>query len=112
MNHKLELRLSGEICNLKYAHITTLKTESEEELKSLSMRVKGEWKSWLKLNITKKTNIMVSGPIISWQIEEGKLKAVENFIFLGSKITVDSNCSHEIKKKKNAGSLEENLWQT
>ena len=48
----------------------------------------------------KKTNIMVSGPITSWQIEEGKLKAVENFIFLGSKITVDSNCSHEIKKKK------------
>ena len=70
--------------------------ESEEELKSLLMRVKEESdKAYLKLNI-QKTKIMASGPITSWQIEGGKLKA--DFIFLGSKITVDGDCSHEIKR--------------
>ena len=69
--------------------------ESEEELKSLLMRVKEESeKASLKLNI----EIMVSAPIISWQIEGGKVKGVTDFIFLGSKITVDNNCSHEIKR--------------
>ena len=81
--------------NLRYADNTTLMAESEEELKSLLMRVKEESeKASLKLNI----EIMVSAPIISWQIEGGKVKGVTDFIFLGSKITVDNNCSHEIKR--------------
>ena len=72
--------------------------ESEEELKSLLMKVKekSEKVGW-KLNIHK-TNIMASGPIISWQIAEEKVEAVTDFIFLGSKITADSYCSHEIKR--------------
>ena len=75
----------------------TLVAESEEELKILLMRVKEErGKSGLKLNI-QKTKIMASDPIISWQIERGKVEAVTDFIFLGSKITTDSDCSHEIK---------------
>ena len=90
--------------NLRYADNTTLMAESEEELKSLLMRVKEESeKASLKLNI----EIMVSAPIISWQIEGGKVKGVTDFIFLGSKITVDNNCSHEIKRHL---LLEGNLW--
>ena len=73
--------------------------ESKEELKSLLIRVKEESeKAGLKLNI-KDTKIMVSGPITSWQIEGGKVKTVTNFIFLGSKITADSVCSHEVKSQ-------------
>ena len=72
-------------------------TESEEELKILLMRVKEErGKSGLKLNI-QKTKIMASDPIISWQIERGKVEAVTDFIFLGSRITVDGDCSCKIK---------------
>ena len=71
--------------------------ESEEELKSLLMRVKEESeKARLKLNI-QKTKIMASGPITSWEIDEEKVEIVTDFIFLGSKITADSDCSHEIK---------------
>ena len=83
--------------------------ESEEELKSLLMKVKEESeKAGLKLN-TEKMKIMASGPITSWQIEGEKVETVTDFIFLGSKITVDGDCSHEIK---NACSLEEKLLQT
>ena len=72
--------------------------ESEEDLKSLLTRVKEEReKAGLKLNI-QKTKIMTSGPITSWQIEGKKVKTVTNFIFLSSKITADSECSHEIKR--------------
>ena len=72
--------------------------EGEEELKSLSMKVKEESeKVGLKLNI-QKTKIMASGPVISWQIDGEKVETVTDFVFLGSKITVDSNCSHEIKR--------------
>ena len=94
MNHKLESRIS----NLRYADDTTLMAENEEELKSLLIKVKEESeKASLKLNI-QKTNIMVSGPITSWQIQEEKLETVTYFIFLGSKIAVNSDCSHEIKR--------------
>ena len=72
--------------------------QSEEELNSLLMKVKEESeKVGLKLNI-QKTKIMASGPITLWQIDGGKVETVTDFIFLGSKITVDSNCSHKIKK--------------
>ena len=75
-----------------------LTEESEEKLKSLLMRVKDESeKAALKLNI-QKTKIMASGPITSWQIEGGKVEVVRDFIFSGSKITADSDCSHEIKR--------------
>ena len=84
------------INNLRYADDTTLMAESEEELKSLLMKVKEESeKSGLKLN-THKMNIMVSGPITSWQID-GEMK-VTDFIFLGSRVTADGDCSHEIKR--------------
>ena len=83
--------------NLRYADDTTLIAESEEKLKSLLMRVKKETeKAGLKLNIQKRTSF--SGPITSWQIEGAKMETVTDFIFLGSKITVDSDCSHEIKR--------------
>ena len=83
--------------------------ESEEELKSLSMKVKEESERvGLKLNI-QKTKIMASGPLTAWQIEGGTMETLRDFIFLGSKITADGDCSHEIK---NACSLEEKLWQT
>ena len=72
-------------------------TESEEELKALLMKVKESEKVGLKLNI-QKTKIMASGPIISWQIDGEKVEIVTDFIFLGSEITVDSDCSHEIKR--------------
>ena len=86
MKHKLELRLPGE--NLRYTDDTTLMAESEEELKSLLMKVKEESeKIGLKLNIQKTKN-MASGPITSWQIDG---ETVRDFIFLGSKITADSD---------------------
>ena len=86
------------INNLRYADDTTLMAESEEELKSLLMKVKVESeKVGLKLNI-QKTKIMASVPIPSWQTEVGKVKAVTDFIFLGSKITADGACRHEIKR--------------
>ena len=87
------------INNLIYADDTTLKAESGEELKSLLMKEKEESeKAGLKLR-TQKTKIMASGPISSWQIDGEKMKTVTDFIFLGSKITVDSDCSHEIKRR-------------
>ena len=86
------------INNLRYADDTTLMAESEEELKSLLMRVKEESeKVGLKLNI-KKMKIMASGPITSWEIDGETVETVSDFIFLGSKITVDGDCSHEIKR--------------
>ena len=86
------------INNLRFADDTTLMAESEEELKSLLMKVKEESeKSGLKLNI-QKMKIMASGPITSWQIDGETMKTVADFIFLGSKITVDIGCSHEIKR--------------
>ena len=82
--------------NLRYADDTTLMANSEEELKNLLMKVKrGEWKSDLKLNI-QKTKIIVFGPITSWQTDGEKMDTVTNFIFLGSKINVDSDYSNEI----------------
>ena len=91
------IKIAGRnINNLRYANDTTLTAESKEELKSLLMKVKEESeKVGLKLNI-QKTKIMASGPITSWQIEG---ETVANFIFLGSKITADGDCSHEIKRR-------------
>ena len=86
------------INNLRYAVDTTLMVESEEELKSLLMKVKEESeKVGLKLNI-QKTKIMASVPIPSWQIDGETVETVADFIFLGSKITADGDCSHEIKR--------------
>ena len=86
------------INNLRFADDTTLKAESEEELKSLLMKVKEESeKVGLKLNV-QKTKIMASGPITSWQIDGETVETVEDFISLGSKITADGDCSHEIKR--------------
>ena len=86
------------INNLSYADDTTLMTESKEELKSLLMKVKEESeKADLKLNI-QKTKIMASGPITSWQIDGETMERVRDFIFWGSKITADGDCSHEIKR--------------
>ena len=86
------------INNLRYADDTTLMTESEE-LKSFLMKVKDESeKVGLKLNI-QKTKIMTSGPITSWQIDGETMETVADFIFLGSKITADGDCSHEIKRQ-------------
>ena len=88
----------GNINNLRYADDTTLMAESEEELKSLLMKMKEESeKVGLKLNI-QKTKIMASSPITSWQIDGGTVETVADFIFLGSKITADGDCSHEIKR--------------
>ena len=94
-----ETKIAGRnINNLRYADDTTLMAESEEELKSLLMKVKEESeKVSLKLNI-QKTKIMASGPITSWQIDGETMEAVTDFIFLGSKITADVDCSHEIKR--------------
>jgi len=85
------------INNLKYADDTTLMAESEEELKSLLIKVKESEKAGLKLNI-QKTKIMASSPITSWQVDGETMKTVTDFIFLGSKITADGDCSHEIKR--------------
>ena len=85
--------------NLRYADDTTLTAESEEELKSLLMKVKEESEKFgLKLNI-QKTKIMASGPTTSWQIDGETMETVTDFIFLGSKITTDGDCSHEIKRR-------------
>ena len=86
------------IKNFRYADDTTLMAESEEELKSLLMKVKEESeKVGLKLNI-QKTKIMASGPISSWQIVEETVETLSDFIFWNSKITADGDCSHEIKR--------------
>ena len=86
------------INNLRYADDTTLMAESEEELRSLLIKVKEEIaKVGLKLNI-QKTKIMASGPITSWEIDEETVETVSDFIFLGSKITADGDCSHEIQR--------------
>ena len=86
------------INNLRYADDTTLMAESEEELKSLFMKVKEESeKVGLKFNI-QKTKIMASGPITSWQLDGETVETVADLIFLGSKITADCDCSHEIKR--------------
>ena len=86
------------INNLRYADDTTLLAESEEELKSLLRKMKEESvKASLKLNIQKKM-IMASGPITSWQMDGERMETVRDFIFLGSKITTDGDCSHEIKR--------------
>ena len=100
-----EIKIAGRnINNLRYADDTTIIAESEEELKSLLMKVEEESeKVGLKLNI-QKTKIMASGPITSWQIDG---ETVADFIFLGSKITPDGDCSHEIKRH-----LEGKLWPT
>ena len=84
--------------NLRYADDTTLMAESEEELKSLLIKVKESEKVGLKLN-HHKTKIMVSGPITSWQIDGKTVETVTDFIFLGSKITAVGDCSHEIKRR-------------
>ena len=90
--------LSSTKCLLRYADDTTLTAESEEELKSLLMKVKEESeKVGLKLNI-QKMKIMASGPITSWEIDGETVETVSDFIFLGSKITADGDCSHEIKR--------------
>ena len=87
------------INNFRYADDTTLMAESDEELKSLFMKVKEESEKFgLKLNI-QKTKIMASGPITSWEIDGETVERVSDFIFLGSKITADGDCSHEIKRR-------------
>ena len=93
------IKIAGRnVNNLRYADVTTLKAESEEELKSLLMKVKEESeKVGLKLNI-QKSKIMASGPITSSQIDGETMETVADFTFLGSKITVDGDCSHEIKR--------------
>ena len=97
---KAGIKIAGRnINNLRYADDTTLMAESEEELKSLLMEVKMEGeKAGLKLNI-QKAKIMVSGPITSWQIDGENVETMSDFIFLGSKITADGDCSHEIKRR-------------
>ena len=101
------IKIAGRnINNLRYANDTTLMAESEEELKSLLLKVKEETETvGLKLNI-QKTKIMASGPITSWEIDG---ETVSDFIFLGSKITADGDCGHELK---DTYSLEEKLWPT
>ena len=93
------IKISGiNINNLRYADDTTLMAESEEKLKSLLMKVKEESeKVGLKFNI-QKTKIMESGPITSWEIDGETVETVSDFIFLSSKITMDGDCSHEIKR--------------
>ena len=94
-----EIKIPGRnINNLRYADDTTLMAESEEELKSLLMKVKEESeKVGLKLNI-EKTKIMASSPITSWQVGGVTMETTRDFIFLGSKITAEGDCSHEIKR--------------
>ena len=93
------IKIAGRnINNLRYANDTTLIAESEEELKSLLMKVKEESeKVGLKLSI-QKTKIMASGPITSWEIDRETVETVSDFIFWGSKVTADGDCSHEIKR--------------
>ena len=94
------IKIAGRnISNLRYADDTTLMAESEEELKSLLMKVEEESeKVGLKLNF-QKTNIMASGPMTSWQIDRETMETVADFIFLGSKLTADGDYSHEIKRR-------------
>ena len=94
------IKIAGRnINNLRYADDTTLMAESEKELKSLLMKVKEKSrKVGLKLNF-QKMKIMASGPITSWEIDGETLETVADFIFLGSKITADGDCSHEIKRR-------------
>ena len=92
------IKIAGRnISNLRYADVTTLMAESEEELKSLLMEVKESEKVGLKLNI-QKTKIMASNPIVSWQIDGETMETVRDFNFGGSKITANGDCSHEIKR--------------
>ena len=93
------IKISGRnLNNLKYADDTTLMEESEEELKSLLMKVEQDSEeAGLKLN-TQKTKIMASSPITSWQIDGERMETVTDFIFWGSRITADGDCSHEIKR--------------
>ena len=93
------IKITGKhIKNLRYADDTTIMADSEEELRNLLMKVKEESeKVGLKLNI-QKTKIMASGPIISWEIDGETVETVSDFIFWGSKITEDGDCSHEIKR--------------
>ena len=101
--HKLESRLPGEISITSDRQLTTLMAESEEELKSLLMKVKEESeKVGLKLNI-QKTKIMASGIITSWEIDGKTVETVSGFILGGSKITADGDCSHEIKRRSLLG---------
>ena len=106
------LKIAGRnVNNLRYADDTTLLAESEENLKSLLMKMKEESeKVGLKLNI-QKIKIMASGPITSWQIDgnRGTIETVRDFIFLGSKITADGDCNHDIKRCLLLG---EKLWPT
>ena len=103
MKHKMDeaqarIKTAGRKINkLRYEDDTTLMAESEEELKSLLMKEESE-KVGLKLNM-QKTKIMASGPITSWQIDGETAETATNFIFLGSKITADGDCSHEIKRR-------------
>ena len=94
------IKIAGRnINNLRYADDTTLEAESEEEFKSLLMKVKEESKKvGLKLSI-QKTKIMASSPVTSWQIDGKTVETVADFIFLGSKITTDGDCSHEIRRR-------------
>ena len=97
---QVRIKITGRnVSNLRYGDDTTLMAESEEELKSLLMKVKVESeKVGLKLHI-QKTKIMASGPIASWEIDRETVETVADFIFLGSKITADGDCSHEIKRR-------------
>ena len=104
------IKIAGRnINNLRYEHDTTLMAESEEELKSLLMKEKEESEQvGLKLNI-QKTKIMASVPITSWEIDGEAVQTVSDFIFLGSRITADSDCSHEIRR---CLLLDGKLWPT
>ena len=104
------IKITSNINNLRHADDTTLMAEREEELKSLLMRVREKnSKTDLKLNIHT-TKIMASSPITSWQIDEEKVETITDFIFLGSKIAVDGDCT--AMKLKDTCSLEEKLWPT
>ena len=97
-NAQAGIKIAGRnISNLSYSDDNTLMEESEEELKSLLMKVKENEKVGLKLNI-QKAKIMTSSPITSWQIDGETVETVTDFIFLGSKVTEDGDCSHEIKR--------------
>ena len=102
------IKIAGRnINNLRYADDTTLMAESKEEPKIFQKRVKEESeRAILRLNI-KKTKIMASGPITAWQIEGENVELVTDFIFLGSKITADGDCSHEIRNQKTTASWQE-----